>query len=70
MNFGKNRNNMTTRTIYVTVRIDYEFDETQTNSEESVWDAEHLAIQTNYNSVQNGVKIESVEICGENFDEN
>lgn len=60
---------MKTRTIYVTVRIDYTFDETVTNWDESVWDAKDLAIVPDYEETQNGVKIDAVIICDEDLNE-
>lgn len=59
---------MKTKTIYLTVRIDYSYDENKTNEFDSEYIAESLAIRSNYNSVVNGVQLDNVEVC-ENIEE-
>lgn len=54
---------MKTKTIYLSVRIDYSYDEAKTNEYNSEWTAESLAIRPNYNSVVDGVLLEDVEVC-------
>lgn len=53
---------MKEKTIYLTVKIDYEFNERKTDDNMSLYDAQYLAIKPNYNTIQNGVKIKSVEV--------
>lgn len=55
---------MKTKTIYLAVRVDYSYDETKTNEFDSEYIAESLAIRSNYNSVVEGVQLDSVEVCG------
>lgn len=57
---------MKTKTIYLTVRIDYSYDENKTNEFDSEYTAESLAICPNYNSVVDGVQLDNVEVCGNN----
>lgn len=59
---------MKTKTIYLTVRVDYSYDEDKTNEFDSEYIAESLAIRSNYNSVVNGVQLDNVEVC-ENIEE-
>jgi hypothetical protein len=54
---------MKTKTIYLTVRIDYSYDENRVNEPFSEHIATSLAIRPNYNSVVDGVKLEDVEVC-------
>lgn len=55
---------MKTKTIYLTVRVDYSYDEDKTNEYDSEYTAESLAIRSDYNSVVNGVQLDDVEVCG------
>jgi hypothetical protein len=59
---------MKTKTIYLTVRVDYSYDENKTNELDSEYIAESLAIRPNYNSVVEGVRLDNVEVCGNNED--
>lgn len=54
---------MKTKTIYLTVRIDYSYDANRVNELFSEHIAETLAIRPNYNSVVEGVMLEDVEVC-------
>jgi hypothetical protein len=53
---------MKTNTIYVTLRVDYTFDETRTSTEDATVHALDL-IRPNYNSVVEGVSLDNVELC-------
>lgn len=57
---------MKTKTIYLTVRVDYSYDETKTNEYDSEYIAESLAIRSNYNSVVEGVQLDDVEVRANN----
>ena len=57
------------KSIYVTVRIDYDFDETKAEGLDTSLIAVDLAINPNYNTVENGVQLDSVEICDINLNE-
>lgn len=59
---------MKTKTIYLTVRVDYSYDESKTNEYDSEYIAESLAIRSNYNSVVNGVQLDNVDVY-ENIEE-
>lgn len=53
---------MKTNTIYVTLRVDYTFDEMRTSPEDAAVHALDL-INPNYNSVVEGVSLDNVELC-------
>ena len=53
---------MKTNTIYVTLRVDYTFDETRTSPEDAMVHALDL-IKPNYNSIIEGVSLDNVELC-------
>ena len=53
---------MEAKTIYLTVRIDFEYDETKTNCEDAINSACELALNPNYRTISNGTKLENVEI--------
>ena len=57
---------MRTKTIYLTVRVDYSYDENRVNEPFSEHIAKSLAIRSNYNSVVEGVRLDNVEVCGNN----
>ena len=57
---------MRTKTIYLTVRVDYSYDENRVNESFSEHMAKCLAIRPNYNSVVEGVQLDNVEVCGNN----
>ena len=57
------------KSIYVTVRIDYDFDERKAEGLDTSLIAVDLAINPNYNTVENGVQVDSVEICDINLNE-
>ena len=59
---------MRTKTIYLTVRVDYSYDESKINEYDSEYIAESLAIRSNYNSVVDGVQLDNVEISSNNED--
>lgn len=57
------------KSIYVTVRIDYDFDEAKAEGLDTSLIAVDLAINPNYDTVADGVQVDSVEICDINLNE-
>lgn len=60
------------KTTYVTLRIDYEVNNSQLDESEAREQAAELVVErASYHNqtIENGVKIESVEICGFNSNE-
>lgn len=53
---------MKTKTIYLTVRIDFEYDERKTNCDDAIITACELALNPNYRTISDGTKLENVEI--------
>ena len=56
---------MKAKTIYLTVRIDFEYDERKTNCDDAIITACELTLNPNYNTICEGTKLENVEICSE-----
>ena len=56
---------MKQKTIYLSVRIDYSYNENEIDEQSAAYIAENLAIRPNYNSFVDGVLLEDVELCGE-----
>lgn len=56
---------MKQKTIYLSVRIDYSYNENEIDEQSAAYIAENLAIRPNYNSVVDGVILEDVELCGD-----
>lgn len=56
---------MKAKTIYLTVRIDFEYDERKTNCDDAIYNACKLALNPNYNTIIEGANLENVEICSE-----
>lgn len=57
------------RTIYVTVRIDYKYNDSHfnfDNVEDTDETAINSALQPNYGTICDGVQLENVECCGIN----
>lgn len=54
---------MKAKTIYLTVCIDFEYDERKTNCDDAIISACELALNPNYNTISDGTKLENVEIC-------
>lgn len=54
---------MIAKTIYLTVRIDFEYDERKTDCEDAIITACELALNPNYSTISDGTKLENVEIC-------
>ena len=54
------------RTVYITVRIDYTCNESECDYAEEI--AIDLAINPNYATVEEGVQLQNVEVCGINED--
>ena len=58
---------MKQKTIYLSVRIDYSYNENEIDEQSAAYIAENLAIRPNYNSVVDGVLLEDVELCGDSI---
>lgn len=55
---------MKTKTVYVSLRIEYSYDESKTQEYDADNIASYLAVRPNYISEIEGVQLHYVEICG------
>lgn len=60
---------MATKTIYVTIRIDYEHDGRNDESEVGAMAADLVVERAKYHThtIENGIQIHDIENCGENW---
>ena len=55
---------MKTKSVYLSVRVDYSYDETKKSVYDTDYIASNLVVRPNYTSIVDSVQLDYVEVCG------